>query len=294
MLFYCNYLFWLQNGENRHSPRNNKEKIMEIDGNVAANTTEEVATPLIDSGSTETNTDVPEGTTETPVIEDVTTTQAFSKRLKEMTQKGIDAHYDKLYGVSNNVHSEADFNKAMEAQSNAQALQDEEDRKANLAKQGVSAADFDEYIANNPTVKKYNELITKQELKDFSQKDNQEFLDYFQKENNRPFDSVKDILPPDVWSENKKFQETLGKEGKSFIDAYQKHENAILKTKLAEFQKGTSTSEVNTENATSTTGSVIGNGSNNSTSLTAEMIENMKPTELMKRWNEVKQVMKMK
>jgi len=266
---------------------------MEIENNVAANSIEEVATPLIDSGSTDTITDVPEGTTETPIIDDVTTTQAFAKRLKEQTQKGIDAHYEKLYGVSNNVHSEADFNKAMEEQTNAQALQDEQDRKDNLEKQGVNASDFDDYIANNPTVKKANDLITKQELKDFMQKDNQEFLDYFQKENNRSFDSVKDILPQEVWSENKKYQDTLGKEGKSFVDAYQKHENAILKTKLAEYEKGNTTSKSNLENATSTTGSVIGNGTNISTSLTAEMIDKMEPREIAKHWKEVKKIYKM-
>jgi len=41
--------------------------------------------------------------------EDITQTQAFSKRLNEMTQKAIDAEYDRLYGAEYGIHSKAEY-----------------------------------------------------------------------------------------------------------------------------------------------------------------------------------------
>lgn len=45
----------------------------------------------------------------TPQQEDITQTQAFSKRLNEMTQKAIDAEYDRLYGAEYGIHTKAEY-----------------------------------------------------------------------------------------------------------------------------------------------------------------------------------------
>lgn len=41
--------------------------------------------------------------------QDITQTQAFSRRLNEMVQKAIDAEYDRLYGQEYGIHSKADY-----------------------------------------------------------------------------------------------------------------------------------------------------------------------------------------
>lgn len=60
----------------------------------------------------------PEPTSEpSPTPEpDVTNTQAFSKRLKEATQKAIDAEYDRLYGAEYGIHSKAEYDAAIAKQ----------------------------------------------------------------------------------------------------------------------------------------------------------------------------------
>jgi hypothetical protein len=266
--------------------------------NVAANETEEVATPPIE---TESALEAGTGNAAAPV-EDVTQTQAFAKRLKEETEKGVssgvqaklDAFYEKNYGASNNVHSEADYNKAMETQNAEQEEAAQQTRNDNLTKSGINPTDIEDLISNNKIVKEASSYVSKKKAKDFVENDNREFLDYFKQENSREFDAVKDILPPEVWKENKVYQDSLGKKGKSFLDIYQKHENSILKARLAELEKGSTTSLSNTENATSSTGSVTGNGTNKDVALTDEMVSTMTPKQLSKRWKEVRELYKMK
>ena len=76
-------------------------------------------------------------TTETPVVEaitqplgtkvdnvvDISTTKAFSERLKESTQKAIDAEYSKLYGSEYGIHTKADYDAAILNQQQAEEAQ---------------------------------------------------------------------------------------------------------------------------------------------------------------------------
>jgi hypothetical protein len=269
---------------------------MDEENNVAANETEEVATPQI-----ETESSLETGNVATPA-EDVTQTQAFAKRLKEETEKGVssgvqarlDKFYEDNYGESNGVHNEAEYNAAMEIQNNQQAEEARQARNENLSKQGINPNDLENYISENPLIKEASNYINKKKAKEFVENDNNEFLDYFRKENKRDFDAEKDILPTEVWKENKLYQDSLGAKGRKFIDIYQKHENSILKTRLAELEKGSTTSLSNTENATSSTGSVTGNGTNKDTALTEELVNSMTPKQLSKRWKEVRELYKMK
>lgn len=268
--------------------------------NTAANT-EEVADPLeIDStenaetpeslegeetnGQEETHGAKPEGE------KDFTTTKAFSDRLNEMSQKKVDAWFEKQYGESNDVHSEAEYNAALQTQTDKEA---EEARAAELEEQGYDPSVIESYVNSNPTVKKAQEMLQKQETEKFTSDDYIDFLDYFKAENKREFDGEKDILPNEVWEAATKYQKSLGKEGRGLKEAYQKHENSILKARIAEYEKGNETNESNLENAATTTGSVTGNGKNVSTALTEEMVEHMTPLELSKRWKEVRELYKM-
>lgn len=95
-----------------------------------------------------------------------------------------------------------------------------------------------------------------------------------------------DQIPAEVWQEVNS--------GKSLLDAYAKHENNILKQQISEYEKKLNISNSNARNAAASTGSVTGQGVVHGSVLTEEMIADMHPSELAKRWNEVKKVLNMK
>jgi len=129
---------------------------MDEELNSAANV-EETAEPQIDNETIEAteNTEVSAEPTET-VDNEPTQTQAFSQRLKEQTQKGIDAHYEQLYGSSNNVHSQADYDRAMQAQADAEQQQQ-------YADAGIDSDMMNKFINENPTVRQAQSIIDKQQ-----------------------------------------------------------------------------------------------------------------------------------
>lgn len=265
--------------------------------NVAANV-EEVAAPLeIDNVNIEGQPEnvEPEASPEQITKPDITETQAFATRLKEQTEKGvnagvqerIDKEYEKMFGESHNVHSQADYEYALE-------LETERKRKEDFEENGYDSGIIDDYVNNNPAILKAQEYMNKQDLDRFRDLDNVEFLTYFEKENKRKFDAEKDILPNEVWNLSRKFQESFGHEGRGLKEAYQQHENTLLKARIAEYEKGTETNSSNEENAASSTGSLTGTGSSNDKALTEESFNNLSPREAARRWKEVRALFKMK
>jgi hypothetical protein len=106
----------------------------------------------------------------------------------------------------------------------------------------------------------------------------QEFFKYFEGVNKRPF-SDKDEIPAEVWNANA--------QGIPLKYAYAEHHANQLESKLQ-------LQQTNQANSNTSTGSVTGNGASTMGELTPEMIENMSPNELMKRWGEAKKLFKMK
>lgn len=75
-----------------------------------------------------------------PAVEpqqDVTQTQAFSKRLNEMTQKAIDAEYDRLYGDQYGIHTKAEYDAAIAKQQ----------REAEAQQRGIDPAVYEQMTA---------------------------------------------------------------------------------------------------------------------------------------------------
>jgi len=126
---------------------------MDEELNVAANVEETATPPITEENTSSENTEVTAEPTEPK--QDVTETQAFSQRLKESTQKGIDAHYEKMYGVSNGIHNEAEFNAAMAKQEAEQQAQTYKDA-------GYDQEMINKMINENPTVMQANSIIQKQ------------------------------------------------------------------------------------------------------------------------------------
>jgi hypothetical protein len=79
-----------------------------------------------------------------------------------------------------------------------------------------------------------------------------EFFEYFAKENERSFDPAKDSIPEDVWLATHK--------GKTLLDAYQASEAKTYKTKIKELETQLNINKTNEVNASTSTGSVTGQG----------------------------------
>ena len=86
-------------------------------------------------------------------------------------------------------------------------------------------------------------------------------------------------IPENVWAEVNA--------GKSLVDAYARHENQILKQKLAEVEKKQQIEQQNQENAASSTGSVTGQGDSKSTFFTEEQVKGMSQAEVNKNYDAI-------
>jgi hypothetical protein len=125
-----------------------------------------------------------------------------------------------------------------------------------------------------------------QEAKDFNARSEamyQEFVTEFPE-----YDTPEkwQAIPKEVWGEADKWLKTGGREGRRLADALTRHN---FRQSMAKDQVNQS----NQANAAVSTGSVKSQGPP-SGGLTDEMVANMDPRELAKRWGEVKQLYKMK
>jgi hypothetical protein len=113
--------------------------------------------------------------------------------------------------------------------------------------------------------------------REMEERNKQEYVDFINE-----FPDVKpEDVPAEVWEMKNKNPNI------SISDAYIRYERNQLKAKL-------SATEVNQKNAETSTGSVTGNGSPKSMTLTPEMIDSMTDKERMARWPEIKKVLGMK
>ena len=244
---------------------------MEDITNVAANT-EETATPQTETVNTEVTA---EPTTET-VQEDITQTQSFARRLKEETEKVRNAERDALisemYGQTHNIHTYAEYQAAMQKQIEEQKLNE-------LMQQNIPEEYAKEMIENKKFREQYESERKSIEAKQAQENDFKSFLEAYP--NIKPED-----IPEEVWTENAS--------GKSLIDAYSKYENKMLKAKLAEYEKGNQTKEINNKNAAASVGSLKGQGPITHDFITKDQFESNKHDQawMMKNYDLVIQSMK--
>lgn len=246
------------------------------DETMAANNTE-VANP---------NTEVTTTTTEVQGNVDVTKTQIFAHRLKEETSKAAQSARDALIaeqGYEWNgkpITTEADYKQALK----------EVEMKKQLSSDNLPDEVVNELVESKKFRQQYEAEQESKRSEKAKQKDQIDFLDYFKTKNGRDFDSSKDNIPAEVWEENSKGTSLK----KAYSDHYKETRIKELEAELETVKKGEKVKQANEENASTATGSVTGNGNSTDNPLTPEMIETMSPSELAKRWQEVKKVMKMK
>jgi hypothetical protein len=106
---------------------------------------------------------------------DVTNTQAFSKRLNEMTQKAIDAEYDRLYGAEYGIHSKAEYDAAIaqqQAEAARQQFQDENGFDPDVIKPVV-----EQMLKSDPRYQRLEQMEKEANITAAVSKFNEEFPD---------------------------------------------------------------------------------------------------------------------
>jgi len=187
------------------------------DNDVVEETTEDAATPQIETNTEEVKTETdgtiePIAEVETPETKEKTETQRVSQRINEARQKGIDEHIAKQNYEWNGkpVTTEAQYDAAV-------AEQAEQERRASLEEKGIDVNMMDEAIANNPTVRQAKELIDNQNKQALVNKGYNDF--------NKEFPDVKpESISQETWQ--------AVNEGATLVDAYTRQENKELKAKL--------------------------------------------------------------
>lgn len=202
----------------------------------------------------------------------------YEKAVERARQESRDSYIAEQGYVWNDkpITTEAEYKQALKEQELYQKYQE----------QGLP----DEVINELLESKKFRQQFeSERQTKSDQEKKNSEyteFFEYFKQENGRDFNSVTDSIPQEVWDMTAK--------GKTLTDAYTYHTNKQLKTKVAEYEAKLKANETNLSNASSSTGSVTGNGNNTSVTLTPEIINSMTDKERMARWSEIKKVLNMK
>jgi hypothetical protein len=205
------------------------------------------------------------------------------ERAAELAQKGM--NYDKA--VERAKQEARDTYIAEQGyQWNGKPITTESDYKQALKEQELTekykAQDLpDEVVQELVESKKFREQYESErkqsEEKAKVESDFQAFLDTF------PDTDPKDI-PASVWEEVDK--------GKSLVDAYTKHENQTLKTKLAELEKGKEIDQQNEENAQSSTGAINNKGDAGNAYFTREQVAKMSTEEVNNHWKTINESMK--
>jgi len=220
--------------------------------------TQEVAEPVINeqaSETTEQTVNADGGEITTPQVDEkqvqskeenanyANIRREYEAKIATESQKAIDAEYSRLYGESHNIHSKADYDNAIQAQEEQekeQAIREEYEAK------GVPEELLEELIQSK---KDRAERIAEKEANAKAEYTNKQYSEFA-----TSYPDVKgEDISQDVWNA---FND--GMPLKTAYAAYQ--ENATLKAKIAEYESKLKASEVNTNNANSSTGSLTGNG----------------------------------
>lgn len=200
--------------EIQNMEENEYSEFIIADNDVVEETTEEVATPPIDSAEEvkTTTEDTIDSTEKVETEKTFTETQRVSQRINEARQQAKD-EFIATQGYEWNgkaITTEAQYQQAM-------AEQAENQRRAELEEKGIDAKYLDDAVENNPTVKQAKALLAEQAQAKQQQQNYNEFMAEFP-----------DVKPEQISKETWE----LVNQGKSLVDAYTRQEAKELKAKL--------------------------------------------------------------
>jgi hypothetical protein len=165
------------------------------------------------------------------------------------------------------IKTEAEYKQALREKELVEQYQ-EQGLPDDVVKELVESKKFREQYEND---RKQSEASQKQ------QSEFKVFLDAYP-------DIKPDEIPPGVWEDVNK--------GTRLVDAYARHENKLLKDKLAAMEQGKQIEQQNELNASSSTGSVTGQGEGKPSVFTREQVKAMSQTETNKHWSAIQASMK--
>jgi hypothetical protein len=161
----------------------------------------------------------------------------------EAIQKAKDDLIARQYGESHGIYTEAQYNQALEEAKKQEAIQAIQEGKSYSDDEAREIYEARQIKADQ--AKAAEEAKTKAQMEEVKQKDINKFLAYFERENGRAYDSVKDEIPKEVW-------ESVNK-GETLKEAY-------IEYQLAQFKQGQAVANKNKENSEAAIGSVKGDG----------------------------------
>lgn len=216
---------------------------------------------------------------------DVTNTQAFSKRLNEMTQKAIDAEYDRLYGAEYGIHSKADYDAAI-AKQQAEAERAKFQEENGIDPESLKPV-FQQWKESDPDF---------QELKAIRAEKNQ--TKALTDLNNELKDAGIDLQVKDLSNEELSKLPNIDKileqvqKGHSLADAFFLANKKDIISRQAQTAQQEAIKKI-TANGESSPGS-LSNATEDDSLFTEEQIEKMSEAEINKHWNKVKKSLKMR
>lgn len=197
---------------------------------------------------------------------DAKTKEKFEQEKREEAQRARDA----LIAEQNYVHpitgqpvrTEAEYRQALRDQQMFESYQ----------KEGYSDEAIQKIIAVEKSQEEIKAKLSEYESKSRNEQEFKAFLEAYP-------DAKADEIPATVWAE---FES-----GKSLVGAYAKHENQLLKQRLAAIEQQKQIEQQNQANAQSSTGSVTGNGTNVPTFFTKKQVDGMSPSEVNKHYDAI-------
>lgn len=145
---------------------------------------------------------------------------------------------------------------------------EEQRRREELEDQGIDPDIYEQMLQDDPRIKKYNEIENQKKVETQNQKNINEFLDYFETTNGRPYDGRVDTLPDEV--------EKLAQSGIPLVIAYQASERTKLKAELESLKAQIDASKTNERNSASSTGSIDPGAPNDGGFISKEVFDSNK------------------
>lgn len=236
------------------------------------------------------NAEVVETQTEKPVQTPEENSKFAEMRRARETAEAKAQQIERNYSIAKKyatygVFSEADIKEKYSSQGITTLEQFESAlREQEMKDKGLDPDTYKKYVEEDPAVREAREWKESQSQIEKDRVQAQEFLNYFEEKNKRPWNPKSDILPPKVIEYKDK--------GKSLADAYAYYYSEQLETENAELKGKKQAEELNQKNAETSTGSMTGNGPADSGFFTADQVRNMTPAQVKTHLKAIEESMK--
>lgn len=189
---------------------------------------------------------------------------AAARREAEAKSKALEEKIKRLEGLTAKAGYESvdSFTEAYEKQL---AYEEEQQRRSELEDQGIDPDIYEQMLQSDPRIKQFNEYQEAQKKSEQNSKNIDDFLDYFEESNGRPYDSKRDTLSKEV--------EEFASSGAPLVVAYKAAAETALREEIAQLKAKLDAADINARNAESSTGSITPGAQTDSDFISAEVFE---------------------